>query len=127
MVVITDVCLCEYTDHGHCGILNVGGPTGPIRTCRKAMSSTDETLDVLAQVAVSHAEAGADIVAPSGMMDGMVTAIRAGLIGRVRSPAHPSYSTQIRLGLLPPFREAAQGAPKFGDRLSHQIGPGQYP
>jgi porphobilinogen synthase len=77
MVVITDVCLCEYTDHGHCGLLNTG--RSATRTCRRATCLNDPTLDVLGRVAVSHAEAGADIVAPSGMMDGMVGAIRGAL------------------------------------------------
>ena len=124
MVVITDVCLCEYTDHGHCGILNVGGPDRPNPHLPEGYVLNDQTLDVLAQVAVSHAEAGADIVAPSGMMDGMVTAIRAGLdsAGFDHLPIL-SYSTKYASGFYGPFREAAQGAPKFGDRRSHQMDP----
>ena len=122
MVVVTDVCLCEYTDHGHCGILNTGEhfqtslPEGYVLN--------DPTLDVLGKVAVSHAECGADIVAPSGMMDGMVTAIRAAL-----DEAHfenlpiMSYAVKYASGFYGPFRDAADGAPKFGDRKSHQMDP----
>jgi porphobilinogen synthase len=120
MIVVTDVCLCEYTDHGHCGILNHGDqphlPEGYVLN--------DETLDVLAQVAVSHAEAGADIVAPSGMMDGMVGAIRAGLDeSGFDHLAILSYSTKYASSFYGPFREAADGAPKFGDRKTHQMDP----
>ncbi len=124
MVVITDVCLCEYTDHGHCGILNVGGPDRPDLHLPEGYVLNDQTLDVLARVAVSHAEAGADIVAPSGMIDGMVAAIRAGL-DRAGFEALPilSYSTKYASGFYGPFRDAAQGAPKFGDRRSHQMDP----
>ncbi len=121
LVVVTDVCLCEYTDHGHCGILNTNGaqphlPDGYVLN--------DETLEVLAKVAVSHAEAGADIVAPSGMMDGMVAAIRAALdaAGFDHLPIL-SYSTKYASGFYGPFRDAAQGAPKFGDRKTHQMDP----
>lgn len=121
-VVVTDVCLCEYTDHGHCGILNTGEhfqlglPEGYVLN--------DPTLDVLARVAVSHAEAGADIVAPSGMMDGMVAAIREGLdaSGFDHLPIL-SYSVKYASSFYGPFREAAEGAPKFGDRKSHQMDP----
>ncbi len=120
MVVVTDVCLCEYTDHGHCGILNTGEhihlPEGYVLN--------DETLDVLAKVAVSHAECGADIVAPSGMMDGMVAAIRDALDenGFENTPIL-SYAVKYASSFYGPFREAAEGAPKFGDRKSHQMDP----
>jgi porphobilinogen synthase len=122
MVVVTDVCLCEYTDHGHCGILNAGEhfhmglPEGYVLN--------DETLDVLAKVAISHAECGADIVAPSGMMDGMVAAIREGLddAGYENLPIM-SYAVKYASSFYCPFREAADGAPKFGDRKSHQMDP----
>jgi porphobilinogen synthase len=120
LIVITDVCLCEYTDHGHCGILNHGDqphlPEGYVLN--------DETLDVLAKVAISHAEAGADIVAPSGMIDGMVAAIRSGLDANDFDYIPiMSYSTKYASGFYGPFREAAQGAPKFGDRKTHQMDP----
>ena len=113
LIVITDVCLCEYTDHGHCGLLD---KTGAI--------FNDETLDVLADVAISHAQAGADIVAPSGMMDGMVAAIRAGLDahGYTHLPVM-SYAVKYASAFYGPFRDAADGAPKFGDRKSHQMDP----
>jgi len=122
MVVVTDVCLCEYTSHGHCGILNAGEhfhaglPEGYVLN--------DPTLDVLAKVAVSHAQCGADIVAPSGMMDGMVAAIRAALDehGFENTPIL-SYAVKYASSFYGPFREAAQGAPKFGDRKSHQMDP----
>ncbi|HLO33735.1 MAG TPA: porphobilinogen synthase [Anaerolineales bacterium] len=122
MVVVTDVCLCEYTDHGHCGILNTGEqyhsalPEGYVLN--------DETLDVLAKVAVSHAQCGADIVAPSGMMDGMVGTIRSALdsTGYHHLPIL-SYAVKYASSFYGPFREAAEGAPKFGDRKSHQMDP----
>lgn len=120
MLVVTDVCLCEYTDHGHCGILN----TGEHAHLPEGYVLNDETLDVLAKVAISHAEAGADIVAPSGMMDGMVRAIRTGLDGAgFEHLPILSYSTKYASGFYGPFREAAQGAPKFGDRQTHQMDP----
>ncbi len=124
MVVITDVCLCEYTDHGHCGLLNVGGPDRPDPHLPEGYVLNDQTLEILAKVAISHAEAGADIVAPSGMIDGMVGAIRVGLdaSGFEHLPIL-SYSTKYASGFYGPFREAAQGAPKFGDRRSHQMDP----
>jgi porphobilinogen synthase len=122
MVVVTDVCLCEYTDHGHCGILNTGEhfqtslPEGYVLN--------DPTLDVLGKVAVSHAECGADIVAPSGMMDGMVGAIRDALdeTGFENVPIL-SYAVKYASSFYGPFRDAAEGAPKFGDRKSHQMDP----
>ncbi|MFO7584779.1 MAG: porphobilinogen synthase [Anaerolineales bacterium] len=125
MVVVTDVCLCEYTDHGHCGVLNRRGepPTRPYLPDGYVLN--DETLDILGKVAVSHAECGADIVAPSGMMDGMVAAIRAGLDehGFENTPIL-SYAVKYASAFYGPFRDAADGAPKFGDRKSHQMDPG---
>ena len=122
MVVVTDVCLCEYTDHGHCGILNtgehfqIGLPEGYVLN--------DPTLDVLAKVAVSHAACGADIVAPSGMMDGMVAAIREALdVSGYENLPILSYAVKYASSFYGPFREAAEGAPKFGDRKSHQMDP----
>jgi len=120
MLVITDVCLCEYTDHGHCGLLNDGAhahlPEGYVLN--------DETLEILARVAVSHAEAGADIVAPSGMIDGMVAAVRSGLdVNGFEHVAILSYAVKYASSFYGPFREAAQGAPKFGDRKTHQMDP----
>ncbi len=120
LVVITDVCLCEYTDHGHCGVLHGGENHLPAGTVLN-----DETLPLLARTAVSHAEAGADIVAPSGMMDGMVAALRRGLDGA--GFAHipiMSYAVKYASAFYGPFRDAAEGAPQFGDRKSHQMDPG---
>lgn len=119
LIVMTDVCLCEYTDHGHCGLLNVDNPRLP-----KGYVLNDATLEVLGRVAVSHAEAGADIVAPSGMMDGMVAAIRAALdmAGFEHTPIL-SYSVKYASGFYGPFRDAAESPPKFGDRKSHQMDP----
>jgi porphobilinogen synthase len=113
LVVITDVCLCEYTDHGHCGLLDDHGHV-----------LNDETLPILIDVAVSHAEAGADIVAPSGMMDGMVAAIRSGLdrYGFSHLPIM-SYAVKFASAFYGPFRDAADGAPKFGDRKTHKMDP----
>lgn len=141
MVVLTDVCLCEYTDHGHCGILNTRSPKSrdfgftksvptsgdvglPYSNLPEGHVLNDPTLDVLAKVAVSHAECGADIVAPSGMMDGMVGAIRGALdeAGYENLPIL-SYAVKYASSFYGPFREAAEGAPKFGDRKSHQMDP----
>jgi porphobilinogen synthase len=111
--VITDVCLCEYTDHGHCGVL--GGDL---------TVNNDATLDLLDQIAVSHAEAGADMVAPSGMMDGMVGTIRSGLddAGFENVPIL-SYAAKYESSFYGPFRDAADGAPAFGDRRQYQMDP----
>ena len=124
MLVVTDVCLCEYTDHGHCGLLNTGQPL-PQPHLPEGYVLNDETLQVLGQVAVSHAEAGADIVAPSGMIDGMVVAIRAALdAARFDHLPILSYSVKYASAFYGPFREAAESPPKFGDRKSHQMDPG---
>lgn len=112
LVVMADVCLCEYTSHGHCGIICDGEV------------SNDLTLPLLAKTAVSCAKAGADMVAPSGMMDHMVEAIRKGLDteGFVNIPV-VSYSAKFASGYYGPFRDAAQSAPQFGDRRSYQMDP----
>jgi porphobilinogen synthase len=112
-VIITDVCLCEYTDHGHCGLLDDAGTV-----------LNDPSLQRLADTAVSHAQAGADIVAPSAMMDGMVDAIREALdeSGFAHIPIL-SYSAKYASSFYGPFRDAADGAPRFGDRRSHQMDP----
>ena len=122
MIVITDVCMCEYTDHGHCGVLNVGQSAHP--HLPQGYVLNDETLEILGKVAVSHAEAGADIVAPSGMMDGMVAAIRASLDQRgFENILIMSYSVKYASGFYGPFRDAAESPPQFGDRKSHQMDP----
>jgi porphobilinogen synthase len=114
LLVITDVCLCEYTSHGHCGIVQ-RGPRGP-------RVLNDPTLRLLARVAVSHAEAGADIVAPSDMMDGRVRAIRRELdhAGYTDTPIM-SYAAKFASAFYGPFREAAGSAPQFGDRRGYQM------
>ena len=112
LLLITDVCCCEYTSHGHCGIL------------RDDSVDNDATLDVLGRVAVSHAEAGADILAPSGMMDGMVGAIRGALDEAGYSDrAILSYAVKYASAFYGPFREAAESAPAFGDRRQYQMDP----
>jgi porphobilinogen synthase len=113
LVVMTDVCMCEYTDHGHCGIV------------RDGQVINDETLDILRKVVISHAEAGADVVAPSGMMDGMVGAIRQALDGDGYSDIGIlSYAVKYASSFYGPFRDAAQSPPQFGDRHSYQMDPG---
>ena len=113
LVVMTDVCLCEYTDHGHCGLVDAEGEV-----------LNDETLEVLARIAVSHGEAGADVVAPSGMIDGMVGAIRSALDeDGLQRVVVLSYAVKYASAFYGPFREAAEGAPAFGDRHSHQMDP----
>ncbi len=122
LIVITDVCLCEYTSHGHCGLLN--DPEHNHEHLAEAYVLNDETLEVLIQVAVSHANAGADIIAPSGMLDGTVRIIRQGL--DVHDFAHipiMAYAVKYASAFYGPFREAADGAPKFGDRRTHQMDP----
>ena len=112
LLVITDVCLCEYTDHGHCGVIENGEV------------ANDATLEVLAEQAISHARAGVDIVAPSDMMDGRVAAIRKKLDANSFSDVPIlSYAAKYCSAFYGPFREAAQSAPQFGDRRSYQMDP----
>jgi porphobilinogen synthase len=112
LLVITDVCLCEYTDHGHCGVVEHGEVVN------------DATLEILAQQALSHARAGADIVAPSDMMDGRVGAIRTLLDGhKFENVPILAYAAKYCSGFYGPFREAADSAPKIGDRRSYQMDP----
>ncbi|MFC7249021.1 porphobilinogen synthase [Halomicroarcula sp. GCM10025324] len=117
--VVTDVCLCEYTDHGHCGVLEPDAEADPRLTVRN-----DETLELLGEVAASHARAGADMVAPSGMMDGMVGAIREALDGEGYTEVPiMSYAAKYESAFYGPFRDAADGAPAFGDRRHYQMDP----
>ena len=112
LLVITDVCLCEYTDHGHCGVIENGDV------------ANDATLPILAAQALSHARAGADIVAPSDMMDGRVAAIREALDEhKFQDIAILAYAAKYCSGFYGPFREAADSAPQFGDRRSYQMDP----
>jgi porphobilinogen synthase len=115
-LIVTDVCCCEYTDHGHCGA--IGRSTGRLDV------ENDATLDLLARQAVVHARAGADMVAPSGMIDGMVAAIRAALdvAGFTHVPIM-SYAAKYASAFYGPFRDAAESAPQFGDRRSYQMDP----
>jgi len=117
--VIGDVCLCEYTDHGHCGVLEATAQAEPTLTVKN-----DETLALLARTAVSQADAGADMVAPSSMTDGMVGAIRAALdeAGFEHVPIM-SYAAKYESSFYGPFRDAADGAPAFGDRRHYQMDP----
>lgn len=112
LLVITDVCLCEYTDHGHCG---------PIRD---GHVENDRTLELIARTSISHARAGADIIAPSGMMDGQVKAIRAALDGEgLQHIPIMAYSAKYASAFYGPFRDAAESAPKYGDRRGYQMDP----
>jgi porphobilinogen synthase len=113
LVLIADLCLCEYTDHGHCGIVRADGAI-----------DNDATLDLLGKAALTYAAAGADMVAPSGMMDGMVGAVRQALDAQgYTQTGILSYAVKYASAFYGPFREAAEGAPKFGDRKSHQMDP----
>jgi porphobilinogen synthase len=116
LAVIADVCLCEYTDHGHCGVLSPDPASGDVQN--------DPTLDLLARAAVAYADAGADIVAPSAMMDGQVAAIRAALdaAGHTSAPIM-AYAAKFASAFYGPFREAAESAPRFGDRRAYQMDP----
>ncbi|OMH41167.1 porphobilinogen synthase [Desulfurobacterium indicum] len=116
MYVITDVCFCEYTSHGHCGYLKCNGNICDV--------DNDKTLELLKKQVVSHARAGADMVAPSGMMDGMIKAIREGLdeAGYTDIPIM-SYAAKYASAYYGPFRDAAESAPSFGDRRSYQMDP----
>lgn len=112
LVVATDVCLCQYTDHGHCGIVRGGSV------------DNDETLGLLSRIAVSHAEAGADIVGPSAMMDGQVKAVRTALDRRnFKDTAIMSYSAKYASAFYGPFRDAAESTPLWGDRRGYQMDP----
>lgn len=112
LVVISDMCFCEYTDHGHCGIIHDG------------YLMNDETLRLLSQASVVHAQAGADIIAPSGMLDGMVGTIRAGLdkAGQINTSIM-SYAVKYASAFYGPFRDAAESPPQFGDRSQYQMNP----
>lgn len=114
MFVVTDLCFCEFTDHGHCGILDI----------EHESVNNDATLEILAKQALVHAHAGADMIAPSGMMDGMIEALRVALDGEgfVNLPIM-SYSTKFASAYYGPFRDVAESAPSFGDRKTYQMDP----
>lgn len=117
LIVIVDTCLCEYTSHGHCGYLQVGDLTGRVLN--------DPTLELLKKTAIAQAQAGADIIAPSGMMDGFVQAIREGLDGAgFNDLPILSYAAKYASAYYGPFRDAADSSPQFGDRRTYQMDPG---
>jgi porphobilinogen synthase len=121
LLVITDVCLCEFTDHGHCGVIKAG----PERSRGSSTVDNDPTCELLAKMALSHAEAGADIVAPSDMMDGRVKYIREVLEENgFKEVAIMSYAAKYASAFYGPFRDAAESAPAFGDRRGYQMDPG---
>ncbi|HEX9370752.1 MAG TPA: porphobilinogen synthase [Roseiflexaceae bacterium] len=116
LAVIADVCMCEYTDHGHCGVLSPDPASGDVLN--------DPTIELLARASVAYADAGVDIVAPSAMMDGQVAAIRAGLdaAGHTQVPIL-AYAAKFASAFYGPFREAAESTPQFGDRRAYQMDP----
>lgn len=116
LLIITDVCFCEFTDHGHCGVIQEHHGRPDV--------DNDATLELLVKEAVSHARSGADMIAPSGMMDGMIAALRGGL-DQAGFPEIPimSYAAKYCSGFYGPFREAAESAPQFGDRRTYQMDP----
>ena len=124
LVVISDMCCCEYTDHGHCGIINTPDHEHFNPHLPEGYLLNDPTLDLLGQASIVHAQAGADIIAPSGMIDGMVGAIRNALDSeRFEHVSVMSYAAKYSSGFYGPFREAAESAPGFGDRSQYQMDP----
>lgn len=127
MIVISDMCFCEYTDHGHCGIINQRGEKHYQPQLPEGYLLNDPTLELLTQASIVHAQAGADMIAPSGMIDGMVGAIRAGLDqAGLDHVIVLSYAAKYASGFYGPFREAAGSAPQFGDRSQYQLDPANY-
>ena len=125
LLVITDMCFCEYTDHGHCGIINVPGDEHHIAALPHGYLLNDPTLELLAKASVVHADSGADIIAPSGMIDGMIAAIRTALdTGGHSHISVMSYAAKYASGFYGPFRDAAESTPTFGDRHQYQMDPG---
>jgi len=124
LLVISDMCFCEYTDHGHCGIINRPGQPGYTPALPEGYLLNDPTLALLGQASVVHAQAGADIIAPSGMLDGMVAAIRSALDAAGRADVSVlSYAVKYASGFYGPFRDAAESPPQFGDRSQYQMDP----
>jgi porphobilinogen synthase len=124
LLVISDMCFCEYTDHGHCGLLN--SPDSPHHAAHlpEDYLLNDATLELLGRASVVHAEAGADVIAPSGMIDGMVGTIRQALDGAgLTHTAVMSYAAKFSSGFYGPFRDAAESPPSFGDRSQYQMDP----
>jgi porphobilinogen synthase len=124
LVIISDMCFCEYTDHGHCGVLNAPGD-GYDEHLGEGYLLNDRTLELLGKASVVHAQAGADIIAPSGMIDGMIGGIRAALDGAgLQHTVVMSYAAKYASGFYGPFRDAAESPPSFGDRSQYQMDPG---
>ncbi len=127
LLVISDMCFCEYTDHGHCGIVNTPDHHHYEPALPMGYLLNDPTLDLLERASLAHARAGADIIAPSGMIDGMVGAIRATLDDNgAQHVALLSYAAKYASALYGPFREAAESAPDFGDRSQYQLDPANH-
>lgn len=124
LALISDMCFCEYTDHGHCGIVNSAGSPHFDAALPPGYLLNDPTLDLLGRASLIHARAGADVIAPSGMIDGMVAAIRSALdAGGAQQTAILSYAAKYASAFYGPFRDAAHSAPSFGDRAQYQLDP----
>lgn len=124
LVVISDMCFCEYTDHGHCGIINTPDSEYYTTHLPPGYLLNDPTLELLGRASVVHAQAGADVIAPSGMVDGMVGVIRAALdTNQLQHVTIMSYAAKYASGFYGPFREAAESPPQFGDRSQYQMNP----
>lgn len=124
LVVISDMCFCEYTDHGHCGLINTPGAAHHDPHVPEGYLLNDPTLELLGRASVAHARAGADVIAPSGMLDGMVGAIRSSLdAGGFSHVSVMSYAAKFASGFYGPFRDAAESPPQFGDRGQYQMDP----
>jgi porphobilinogen synthase len=125
LLVISDMCCCEYTDHGHCGVINAPDAPGYDPRLGEGYLLNDPTLELLGKAAVVHAQAGADVIAPSGMIDGMVGTIRAALDGAgLEQTLIMSYAAKYASAFYGPFRDAAESPPGFGDRSQYQMDPG---
>ena len=124
LVVISDMCFCEYTDHGHCGIINTPDNEHFTTSLPHGYLLNDPTLELLGRASIVHAQAGADVIAPSGMVDGMVGVIRSALdANRLQHVTIMSYAAKYASGFYGPFREAAESLPQFGDRSQYQMNP----
>ena len=127
LVVFSDLCFCSYTDHGHCGIINRPGSAHHQPRLPEGYLLNDASLEILARAAVVHANAGADFIAPSGMLDGMVATIRGALDANGHAESGIlSYAAKYASGFYGPFQHAADSAPSFGDRRTHQLPPASY-
>jgi porphobilinogen synthase len=124
MLVISDMCFCEYTDHGHCGVLNTPGSDDYVEQLGEGYLLNDRTLELLGKASVVHAQAGADVIAPSGMIDGMIAGIRSALdAAGLQHTVIMSYAAKYASAFYGPFRDAAESPPSFGDRSQYQMDP----